>query len=426
MAINYKILVDASGSMGFMDGTKEKNKHLLPDGKTRTDLVKKILASNILPNLKFISNISISTFRGEIQLDSDGKQKIKNNKLDIIPRLDQVYEGAYNQDRILSKLEGLKNPIPAGTPLYFALCSTITKSKESNLNIIVISDGDANDRVSFDTEIIKLLDKEKKTCVIHIIGISQIESARIKSKNLASKTNGVYVNLKAMDYDDSELNLLLLKLNSNIVTKALQTNISDNKSIVEKSKSIPNIIKDNNLDSPIEKQVQKNTQSLEFISSQLTNIINILQPQEDLIEDVDISENTIYNNKIGRMAEKFLFIELKNMFKANENIQVLWLNESEEQGFPYDFLVKDGNKEFYYECKGSSSDLNEFQLTRNEWNFYLDNRKNYRLCFVSNVELSPSYIRFMDLLEDMNNKKIVPCSGKNKKYKANRIVFQIC
>ncbi|WP_298767361.1 DUF3883 domain-containing protein [uncultured Polaribacter sp.] len=423
MEINFNILIDASGSMGAMKDTADNGKYLLPDGSTRMDLVKKILKFNILPCLKFSTNINISSFRGEIQYDYKKNKIIYNNKLKILPKLDLIYNGKLNFDTISESLEFLKDPIEASTPLYFSLAQKIIKSKENKNNIIVFSDGGASDRENFDSEILNLIKTNKKDCCIHFIGINQKKNERLKSENLAKKTGGIYVNLKAMDYDESELNLLLSKLNSNIVTKAIQTNINDNNFIVEKSKSTPNAIEDNNLDSDIEKQVQKNTQSLEFISSQLTNIINLIQPKQNLIEEVDISENTIYNNKIGRIAEEYLYKELKKMF---ENIQVIWLNESEEQGFPYDFLIKDGSKKFYYECKGSSSDLNEFQLTRNEWNFYLDNRKNYRVCFVSNVESNPSYIRLMDLLEDMSNKTIVPCSSKNKKIRANRIVFRVC
>ena len=43
MDIDFKILIDASASMGYMKGSEFQDKFLLPDGKTRTDLVKKLL-----------------------------------------------------------------------------------------------------------------------------------------------------------------------------------------------------------------------------------------------------------------------------------------------------------------------------------------------------------------------------------------------
>ena len=105
--------------------------------------------------------------------------------------------------------------------------------------------------------------------------------------------------------------------------------------------------------------------------------------------------------------------------------EVIWVNEESEQYLPYDFKVSNKGEVFYYECKGTASDNNEFLVTKNEWQFYLENRKNYRLCFVSNVDSQPSYIRFMDLINDIEESKLIPCSSVNKQIKADRIIFQV-
>jgi len=63
METHFEILIDASGSMGYMKGSKEyENKYLLPDGSTRTELVKKILNNNIYPKLNFLNDIEVKTF----------------------------------------------------------------------------------------------------------------------------------------------------------------------------------------------------------------------------------------------------------------------------------------------------------------------------------------------------------------------------
>ena len=234
----------------------------------------------------------------------------------------------------------------------------------------------------------------------------------------------MYINLKAINYDTSKLDILLSKLKTQLVANVLKDSIVSTKSNPVTIQSE----KENNSSSPgIENQVKRNTQSLGHISIQLDNILKLLHSQNDdeSNDDLEIIENTIYNQRIGRDSEKYLFNELKEFFKNKTSINVLWLNEIEEKGFPYDILIQDGNKEFYYECKGTSSNLNEFQLTKNEWNFYLNNIGKYRLCFVTNIDSTPSYIRLMDLLDDMRNKTITPCATQNRKYKANRIVFQI-
>ena len=49
MDIHARILIDYSGSMGYMKGVPEyENKTLLPDGSPRIELVKKILIEDIL------------------------------------------------------------------------------------------------------------------------------------------------------------------------------------------------------------------------------------------------------------------------------------------------------------------------------------------------------------------------------------------
>ena len=435
MERNFKILIDASGSMGYMNGTNDQNKYLLPDGKSRTDLVKRILNKSIINGLPSKSNVELYTFRNSYHFKKDGTKKIivkevKDNTgkkefkkfYSEYPDLKLLNKGNADEPSLKDSIKKIETPTPGGTPLFWALSVLINKAS-NRTSIIVLSDGDANDKTQFDTEILNLIEKKNKDCTIHFIGISQNSEAKEKSKNLSLKTGGVYVNLKALDYDEQELKFLLSKLNSSIITKAIDENINVNKSVESKEEAQPKGINEDK--TVLGLQVQKNTQSLEYISTQLTNILSILEAKESIDEEVEINENTLNNNRIGRLAEQFLFKELKLLFKDNKNVTVEWLNEVEEQGFPYDFLIKNNNQEFYYECKGTSSDLNEFLLTKNEWNFYLDNRDKYRLCFVSNVETNPSYTRFMNLLEDISNKKIIPCSSKNRKIKSNRILFQV-
>lgn len=435
MNIDFKILIDASGSMGHMKGSKEEGKYLLPDGETRTDLVKKIINTSLTDIFPLSTNLDIFTFRKSISLDKYGNKIIRvKDAIDANGRkirqqyhpefndLKPIYNGAINISLIKDKINAINNPDIGGTPLWWSLSVLINKSKIKTI-IIVLSDGDANDKSNFDSEILNLIEAKKKDCIIYFIGIDQDEVATKKSKNLATKTGGIYVNLKAINYDTSKLDILLSKLKTQLVANVLKGSIESTKSIPV----IPSETEKNSNAPDIENQVKQNTQSLGHISIQLDNILKLLHSQnnDDSIDYVEIIENTIYNQRIGRDSERYLFNELKNLFKKEDSIKVLWLNELEEKGFPYDILVKNGDEEFYYECKGTSSNLNEFQLTKNEWNFYLNNIGKYRLCFVSNIDSTPSYIRLMDLLDDMKNKTIVPCATQNRKYKANRIVFQI-
>ena len=436
MDIDFKILIDASGSMGYMKGSKEEGKYLLPDGETRTDLVKKIINTSLTDIFPLSTNLDIFTFRKSISLDKYGNKIIRvKDAIDVNGRkirqqyhpefndLKPIYSGAINLALIKDKINTIKDPDIGGTPLWWSL-SVLVHKVEIKTILIVLSDGDANDKTNFDSEILNLIEAKKKDCIIYFIGIDQDEVATKKSKNLATETGGIYVNLKAINYDTSKLDILLSKLKTQLVANVLKESIARTKS---NPVTIPSETENNSSTPDIENQVKRNTQSLSHISIQLDNILKLLHSQNDdeSKDNLEIIENTIYNQRIGRDSEKYLFNELKEFFKNNTSTNVLWLNEIEEKGFPYDILVQDGNKEFYYECKGTSSNLKEFQLTKNEWNFYLNNIGKYRLCFVSNIDSTPSYIRLMDLLDDMKNKTIVPCATQNRKYKANRIVFQI-
>ncbi|MBC3847725.1 DUF3883 domain-containing protein [Winogradskyella echinorum] len=457
METHFEILIDASGSMGYMRGEKdEENKYLLSDRKhTRTDLVKKILNQSIINTIEFSEHIKVSTFRNKFNLDKNNERiiltrwvKNENGKnvqeryYSMSQDINVIYEGPFNSDELKSKIETIENPMPAGTPLYYILAQTISKSITNQVNIIILSDGDANDRIEFDIDILELIHGSKKDVKIHFIGIAQDEVAQKKSKNLAEKTGGIYSNLKAMNYDVNALNVLLSELNTKIMSNALEDNIKQTQIIAatkldetqkdntdhlakdegDKSEKETNVIVKDKSD--LEKQVHKNTSSLEYISGQLNNILKLLQSKEQLEKDVKVVENKIHNERIGRLAEDFLYKKLRELFK-DESTKVSWLNENGEQGLPYDFLLESDKGKFYYECKGTSSNFLEFQLTKPEWDFYLDNRNKYRLCFVKNVDSDAQYTRFMDLLTAMEEKKLTPCSMQDKAYKANRLIFAI-
>jgi hypothetical protein len=139
-------------------------------------------------------------------------------------------------------------------------------------------------------------------------------------------------------------------------------------------------------------------------------------------DEFEANEDEERNRVIGYQCEK----HINSVFLKNNWEKVNWLNENTEQGKPYDFEVTVKGINYYIECKGSTSNSKEFFLTKNEWLFYLANRKNYRLYFVSEINSqNPTIHRIEDLLKDMEEGKLIPCSSINRKVKAERILFQI-
>ncbi|WP_111709119.1 protein NO VEIN domain-containing protein [Lutibacter citreus] len=433
METHFEILIDASGSMGYMKGSKEyENKYLLPDGSTRTDLVKKILGNSIVPKLSFANTFKISTFRNEFNLDKNGERIVVNNSYKDYPNIKPIYSGEFDKDLINSSINQIINPDIGGTPLFWALAILINKSVSKSLNIIVLSDGDANDRTQFDIEILNVIKNKKIECKIYFIGIDQDEVAIKKSKNLASSTGGFYVNLDIMNYDESKFESLLFDFKTTLTSTAL-SGITELQENVEEEKPIKvNIENNEKVEEPksikLSEKVAENSKSLQLISNQLDNIVNELKylrtskNSGDLTNEFEFDEDEEHNKKIGRKCENFLY----KHFQKDNCEEVLWLNEKEEQGSPFDIRVKVKGEYFFIECKGTSTSSKEFYLTKNEWKFYLENRKNYRLYFVSEINSdNPKIIRIEDLISSLEKLELIPFSSINRRLKADRTVFQI-
>ena len=421
--------------MGYMKGAgdEHENKYLIDENNTRTDLVKKILVEHLIPKLDFCDKITINTFLNNKKRDNQGNPIFVKKKYVEFPDLIQQYSGSFEINQISNSLKQMKNPQPGGTPLRWALLNRIHNLTSQN-DLIVFSDGDGYINLSTDedwhTTIGEKLEQLKKQVRIHIVGIAQSQVVQEKSKFLCDATNGIFVNLKAMNYDVNVLNQLLFNLKADITSIAIDTSLQiqplQKKVGITKEAEQPKIEEEIKILEVPEKidfegQVIKNTKSLSLISNQLDNIVSLLQSKSQSGDNLEVVEDEIHNKRVGHLAEKFLYQELlKNNWEKVE-----WLNEHEEKYCPYDFIVTDMDKTFYYECKGTSSNGNEFLLTRQEWECYLDHKGSYRVCFVSNVDTLPSYVRFEDLLENLSRGQIIPCSAKNKIVRKNRIIFQV-
>ncbi|MBC7523242.1 MAG: DUF3883 domain-containing protein [Flavobacterium sp.] len=448
MGEHFEILIDASGSMGHMKGTKFENKFLLPDAKTtRMELAKKILINSVFPKLSFVEKLSISTFLGNLQYDNLGnKIPMTNGKAKFNPASKIFYSDSYDEKNINLIVSKIENPAEAGTPLAWILVEKISKSNINKLNIIVLSDGDDSIVEKFDEEVLNVIRKSRKECKIYFIGIDQDKDAIEKSKNLAQKTNGFYVNLKIVNYDEAIFDSMLFEFNTTITSNALKENLKIETTLHEsiatsnEKREIKNIIEverevksvkietSKKNDDPINlhKQVYENTKSLQLITSQLDSIvkqISFIGKEKANDEDEFIANDDEERNRvIGYQCEKYInSVLLKNKWE-----KVNWLNENAERSKPYDFDVTVKGINYYIECKGSTSNSKEFFLTKNEWLFYLANRKNYRLYFVSEINSqNPTVHRIEDLLKDMEQGKLIACSSINRKVKADRILFQI-
>lgn len=454
MNTHFEILIDASGSMGYMKGTKDENKCLLPDGSTRMDLAKMIVIQSLLPQLKKIDHLKISLFKRFI----DPVSNIEKSTVDI------VYETPRSFENARDSVQNIKNPMPGGTPLNFALVNTLFRYKGNKTVLIYITDGGATDHKHFDSFTTKQIKKNNYDTTIHFIGIDQNEIAQNKSKRICDFTEGNYVNVEAINYDKTLFDNFLFELKSSINQEALSATVSMNavinKSVdkpidenpqenttnataqkIEQSTDIKALKKDDKtvkkLNEEVESEkeedtlqqiVSNNSKALGLVSDKLqmlTDQVNYLRKStntSDEDEFVESDEDEEANKQTGYHCERLLYRKLKIWGWQN----VVWLNKNSEQFKSYDFTAEKDGVTYYIECKGTKSNSIEFALTKKEWLFYLNNKPNYYLVFVNSItENQTAFYRYEDLLHALENKKILPCSSSNRKVKANRMWFQI-
>ena len=420
MDIHARILIDYSGSMGYMKGVPEyENKTLLPDGLPRIELVKKILINDILPSIQYFNFIDIARF------STTGVDYRSLN-------FKYIYSGKPNDEAIV-KIKKLPTPPRGGTPIFsaFKRYSDFLKIDNSKKKIMfIITDGDSNDVKDFDDKILDFMRSSNIECPIYIIGIAQNFTAETKSMNLCNKSGGRYVNLRAMDYDKMYIESMLFELKANILNSSLN-HITDSLEVKQINTTIDLDLKQENKResnenfsdeyiNKLEKTIEGNTNAIALIGKQLELIVNQISALKS--EELEIAEDSEFNLKIGRHAESVLNSYLKDVVNLKN---CKWNNEIQEKYEPYDFKIEDGLNLKYIECKSSVGLEKNFYLTKNEWNFFLDHKDNYELIFVSEVFKKDQIFNMGNLFQAIIDKKIVPYSIKNRKIKSDLAYFRI-
>ncbi|MTB53992.1 DUF3883 domain-containing protein [Lewinella sp. W8] len=461
-----EILIDKSGSMGVFKGDENnENKYLLEDGSTRTDLIKKMMIHEIIPTIDYAKKITIRTFRtvGE-----------KYDQLEV----KEIYSGGFDGNDIIDTINSLENPPLGGTPISAALEESINELAKSDYRnhdrkIILLTDGEENGKGNYLETAQKAIDLHGIPCKIFIVGISQDDSARMKSKQLAEITNGNYFNVSSLNYNKEYIKSVLSPLKTQVIKSSLENlttptdvkatqsnqvtspprNTDISKEPEKQSESIkietPTIHKESIQDNKTEEistiinqpeifprenrelkeVVEKNSKALNLITKQLDNLsqeisslkgnFNNYEEQEEIV----ITENREVNEQVRDASERFLNERLKSKYSD----RLKWLNENGESGADHDFEVldEDNSVEYFIECKGSKGNEKFFYLTKNEWSLFIQNTKNYQIYFVSDALTSPEMTKIDNLLDWILKGKIYPMSFKNRKVKAERIMMTI-
>lgn len=117
-----------------------------------------------------------------------------------------------------------------------------------------------------------------------------------------------------------------------------------------------------------------------------------LDIDNQIIEDINLrnrhfkKKNEI-NELIGRKGEEIFFeLSSKNFFPEINQVlkqykkEIIWVNEDEESGLPYDFKIGDN---YFIDIKTTTSNNNRFWISNNEWKLFENNKLIFGRLFLN-------------------------------------------
>lgn len=409
-------------------------------------LTKQMLLSDIIPNLDYSSRIGIKSFSAV----KDQPPVIQELPLNIIDK-----QSIINTITNLTVKQG-------GTPISEAIRQSVITLKEysaNNKKIILVTDGEEDKDGDYVAEC-KKAKSEGINCEIHVVGVGLNQQAQTKAKEISILTNGTFSNIpfsQGTQYNQTVIkNNLSTFYNSvsncktiqpiQIVTpiipvqtiqpaiqtpKEVEKEVSKIEEVVPIENTIEKVVED--IINPIQDDInnEKTDNTSEATNLILQTLVQEIQEIRDEIKKLKIDTNVIpevvedteLNEKIRLISEKYLFEVLKVKYPN----RVKWLNENGETGSNHDFeiLEEDGSVEYYIECKGTALKKTTFYVTKNEWNLFLNNTKNYQIYFIQNVLGNPTLIFINNLLDWLLKGKIHPYLKSRDIIKEERVFLTV-
>ena len=372
-----EILIDNSGSMGFMTGCGEEheNKYLI-DGVTRMTLIKKILIEQIVPTIEYADKVIIRSFRYN---STKINEKIKNE-----PFIPLLYDGIFDLKIISSKINSLIDPPSGGTPITDAIkiaISDLKKYPECDRKIILLTDGEENgggNYIEAAKEVEQLLGIK---CKIFIIGLAQDESSKSKSISIAT---GGYFNIKSKSFSNNEMQKIIEPLKIAVLQDTIQKLKTEN--TIEKER------------------------------------INELKYSK--IDSTTISIDEEYSEELRIKSESFLY---NLLCEKHGKDYVKWLNINGESYSSHDFEIIDNNGHTInlIECKGTRNKKPTFYLTSKEWSHFLANKNIYQIYRIFNIDSEMTGFLIENLLDSILNEKVVPYLLNPEILKEERVFLTI-
>lgn len=411
-----EILIDYSGSMGYMEGTEHENKFLI-DGKTRFFLAEQMIQKHILPTIDYVENIVVRLFRG-----------ISNNI-----EVNTIYEGEFNINELSPLISKISNPPTGGTPITAALNEAkqnLTKYPNYDRKILLITDGADNDGNDYSITANSISSIPGTPCKIYVIGLDQNEEMEGKARSIAT---GGYFNIKSQYFENKILQDFLVTLKLSLLQDSKETlELSNDKSAKEDIQiidtKIAKVVTENDASTTgLIDNIQTQIDKTKAILSELEIIKEQLRVKQLLSSGVDSTTLTIdddYSEDIKIRSETILYEHLCKQYGKDS---VTWLNQHQESYQHHDFEIHDdmGDIIKIIECKGTPKSKPTFYMTANEWSNFLSHQQEYQLYRIFELDTTPQIYRIENLLNAILEGKVVPYLTKPEILKENRVYLTI-
>jgi hypothetical protein len=432
-----EIIIDNSGSMGYMKGSPEHENKYLIDGLTRMTLLKQVIIDHVIPTIEYADRVFIRTFRFN-------SKKVSGKDVDELS-IPIIYQGAFDHSKILSAINSLQDPPIGGTPITAAINAAVANlamHKNSDRKIILLTDGEENGGGDFREAAKKAEQLQGIPCKIFIIGLDQDEQSEIKSRAIAS---GGYYNIKSKSFTTNEVHRVLAPLKVAVLQDTIQNVLPITNTVQYKpqyqrqeskvetiEKKLSKIKQDgqqgtalqlDELESKIKEQLL-NTQKLLSELSSLKEMYRIDALLETGIDATTLTVDNEYSESVRHRSEKFLYKVLCDKHGKNK---VKWLNEAGESYSHHDFelLNENANLKTVIECKGTSKTKPTFYLTSGEWNHFLAHKEFYQLFRVFNVDGEMYEVCLDNLLTSILSGQVVPYLLKPEILKEGRVFLTL-
>jgi hypothetical protein len=203
-----------------MDFSEEfRNKYLVGE-KTRMDLAKIILMSEVVPAMSGVNEVITQTFRTDL--------KTKKAECNFIQSCD------YNIGQINQGINHILEPLGGGSPISQALEQAFDRlltyvSNGDKKMIILITDGDENGEGDY-TKIVKKIGSCE--CEVHIIGLDLDVPSKQKALLAAANANGTFTDIEVPE--GSSFESVLANASQKLISLKLALNnfTSNKKSIL--------------------------------------------------------------------------------------------------------------------------------------------------------------------------------------------------